>query len=108
MQTNGCVLRILVRYYVNLGSQVKHCLRRKLPIDFMIYFTVYKVMLQKYKDSPWQNWRDKDTVLYLVTSLASKGQTQRHGITQTSQLVDLTSFTTEHVLPELQKDAGMS
>jgi exportin-2 (importin alpha re-exporter) len=64
-------------------------------------------MLQKYRDDPWQNWRDKDTVLYLVTSLASKGQTQRHGITQTSQLVDLTSFTTEHVLPELQKDAGM-
>lgn len=64
-------------------------------------------MLQKYKEAPLQNWRDKDTVLYLVTSLASKGQTQRHGATQTNQLVDLTSFTTEHVLPELQKDAGM-
>jgi hypothetical protein len=64
-------------------------------------------MLQKYKEAPLQNWRDKDTALYLVTSLASKGQTQRHGTTQTNQLVDLNSFTTEHVLPELQKDAGM-
>lgn len=64
-------------------------------------------MLQKYEEAPLQNWRDKDTVLYLVTSLASKGQTQRHGTTQTNQLVDLTSFTTEHVLPELQKDACM-
>lgn len=72
----------------------------------MLYFIVHKVMLQKYKENPWQNWRDKDTVLYLVTSLASKGQTERHGITQTSQLVDLTSFANEHVLPELQKDAG--
>jgi hypothetical protein len=64
-------------------------------------------MLQKYRENPWENWRDKDTVLYLVTSLASKGQTQRHGTTQTNQLVDLTSFATEHILPELQKDTGM-
>lgn len=64
-------------------------------------------MLQKYIENPWENWRDKDTVLYLVTSLASKGQTQRHGTTQTNQLVDLTSFATEHILPELQKDTGM-
>jgi exportin-2 (importin alpha re-exporter) len=63
-------------------------------------------MLQKYRDNPWENWRDKDTVLYLVTSLASKGQTQRHGTTQTNQLVDLTTFATEHILPELQKDTG--
>ncbi|KDR18464.1 exportin-2 [Zootermopsis nevadensis] len=70
-----------------------------------IFSSYVQVMLQKYKENPWQNWRDKDTVLYLVTSLASKGQTERHGITQTSQLVDLTSFANEHVLPELQKDA---
>lgn len=57
-------------------------------------------------ENPWENWRDKDTVLYLVTSLASKGQTQRHGTTQTNQLVDLTSLATEHILPELQKDTG--
>jgi hypothetical protein len=65
-------------------------------------------MLQKYIENPWENWRDKDTVLYLVTSLASKGQTQRDGTTQTNELVDLTSFATEHILPELQKDTGMS
>ena len=63
-------------------------------------------MLQSYKENPQQNWRSKDTALYLVTSLASKGQTQRHGITQISQLVDLTSFSTEQILPELQKDDG--
>ncbi|PNF40478.1 Exportin-2 [Cryptotermes secundus] len=71
-----------------------------------IFGSYVQVMLQKYEEAPVQNWRDKDTVLYLVTSLASKGQTQRHGTTQTNQLVDLTSFTTEHVLPELQKDAS--
>ena len=63
-------------------------------------------MLQNYNENSQQNWRSKDTALYLVTSLASKGQTQRHGITQISQLVDLNSFSTEHILPELQKDDG--
>lgn len=71
-----------------------------------IFSSYVQAMLQKYIENPWENWRDKDTVLYLVTSLASKGQTQRHGTTQTNQLVDLTSFATEHILPELQKDTG--
>lgn len=59
-------------------------------------------MLQKYQENPSQNWRSKDAALYLVTSLASKGQTQKHGVTQSSELVDLFAFAEQHVLPELQ------
>lgn len=62
-----------------------------------------QAMIQRYGESPEQNWRSKDAALYLVTSLAAKGQTQKHGITQSSQLVDLNSFAQEHILTELQK-----
>lgn len=51
-------------------------------------------------------WRQKDAALYLVTSLANKGQTQRHGITQTSSLVSLPDFTSQHIIPELEKPNG--
>ncbi|KAJ4428957.1 hypothetical protein ANN_25953 [Periplaneta americana] len=84
------LVKVLSRYFEERMTQV--------------FSSYVQVMLQSYKENPMQNWRGKDTVLYLVTSLASKGQTQRHGITQTSQLVDLNSFATEHILPELQKD----
>lgn len=62
-------------------------------------------MLQRYSaDSV--SWRAKDAALYLVTSLTSRGQTQKHGITQASTLVSLPDFAAEHILPELQKPDG--
>ncbi|PSN33093.1 Exportin-2 [Blattella germanica] len=84
------LVKVLSRYFEDRMTQ--------------IFSSYVQVMLQNYKENPQQNWRSKDTALYLVTSLASKGQTQRHGITQISHLVDLSSFATEHILPELQKD----
>ncbi|KAJ8305405.1 hypothetical protein KUTeg_015950 [Tegillarca granosa] len=41
-------------------------------------------LLQEYAKNPAGNWKAKDAAIYLVTSLASKGQTQKHGVTQTS------------------------
>ena len=32
---------------------------------------------QEYTKDPVRNWKNKDSALYLVTSLASKGQTQK-------------------------------
>lgn len=64
-------------------------------------------MLAKYVENPMQNWRSKDATLYLVTSLASRGQTQKHGVTQTSQLVSIPQFFTEHIQPELERPDGM-
>lgn len=62
-------------------------------------------MLAAY-DQNQANWKSKDVALYLVTSLASKGQTQKHGVTQSSQLVNLEEFAGKHILPELAKDDG--
>lgn len=64
-----------------------------------------QAMLQQYSaDSA--SWKAKDAALYLVTSLASRGQTQKRGITQTSTLVNLTDFCGQHIMPELQKTDG--
>lgn len=59
-------------------------------------------MLQLYQaDSEKDNWKAKDAAVFLVTSLASKKQTAKHGTTQASELVNLQSFFTENILPEL-------
>lgn len=57
-------------------------------------------MLEQYAANE-QNWRSKDAALFLVTTLLSRGSTQRHGTTKISGLVNLEEFTTLHVLPEL-------
>lgn len=64
-------------------------------------------MLQNYADKPTENWRSKDAAIYLVTSSASRGQTQKHGVTQSSELVSLPQFAIQHIQPELLKPNGM-
>ncbi|TWW62129.1 Exportin-2 [Takifugu flavidus] len=59
-------------------------------------------MLTEYAKNPGQNWKHKDAAIYLVTSLASKGQTQKHGITQANQLVNLNEFFVNHILTDLK------
>lgn len=63
-------------------------------------------MLQNYADKPAENWRSKDAAIYLVTSSASKAQTQKHGVTQSSELVSLPQFAMQHIEPELVKSNG--
>lgn len=65
-------------------------------------------MLAKYTENPVENWRSKDATLYLVTSLASRGHTQKHGVTQTSRLVSIPQFFTQHVQQELDRPDGNS
>lgn len=62
-----------------------------------------QVLLQRYKADPKNNWRSKDTAIYLVTTLASKGSTQKHGVTQASQLVPLPQFCVSDIIPELDR-----
>uniref|UniRef100_A0A3Q3JW21 Exportin-2 n=1 Tax=Monopterus albus TaxID=43700 RepID=A0A3Q3JW21_MONAL len=59
-------------------------------------------MLAEYAKNPQGNWKHKDAAIYLVTSLASKAQTQKHGITQANELVNLTDFFVNHILPDLK------
>lgn len=63
-------------------------------------------MLGKYTENPKQHWRSKDAALYLVTSLVSRGATQKHGVTQTTQLVNITQFCQQQILPELERSDG--
>lgn len=64
-------------------------------------------MLQKYAEKPSENWRNKDAAIYLITSSASKAQTQKHGVTQSSELVPLPQFAEQHIEPELAKSNGI-
>uniref|UniRef100_A0A665VQH4 Exportin-2 n=1 Tax=Echeneis naucrates TaxID=173247 RepID=A0A665VQH4_ECHNA len=59
-------------------------------------------MLAEYAKNPGENWKHKDAAIYLVTSLASKAQTQKHGITQANELVNLNEFFVNHILPDLK------
>ncbi|XP_013392987.1 exportin-2-like [Lingula anatina] len=61
-----------------------------------------QAMLLEYAKNPATNWKNKDVAIYLVTSLAAKAQTQKHGITQTSELVNVNDFFNAHVVPDLQ------
>ncbi|BFF94387.1 exportin-2 [Drosophila madeirensis] len=70
---------------------------------FGIFSQYLEILLAKYKENPAANWRSKDTAIYLVTSWASRGGTQKHGITQTSDLVPLPEFCATQIIPELER-----
>ncbi|XP_054706218.1 exportin-2-like [Uloborus diversus] len=59
-------------------------------------------MLQNFSKNPVSHWKSKDAAIYLVTSMTAKGQTARHGITQTNELVNICDFFNGHILPILQ------
>jgi len=71
-----------------------------------IFGSYVQTMLQNYIANPGQNWKSKDAAIYLVTSLATRAKTAKHGITQTNQLVNLGEFCTTHIIPELQSLAN--
>lgn len=70
---------------------------------FSIFSEYLRVLLTKYKENPQQNWRSKDTAIYLVTTLASRGSTQKHGVTQISELVPLPQFCEQEIINELER-----
>lgn len=59
-------------------------------------------LLTEYRNSPVEKWRCKDAAIYLVTSLAAKAQTQKLGITQTSELVNITDFFKSQIAPDIE------
>lgn len=69
---------------------------------FEIFSQYLQVLLGKYAENPSQNWRTKDTAIFLVTSLASRGATQKLGVTQTSELVPIPQFCQQQIVPELE------
>lgn len=63
-------------------------------------------MLATYGEKPNECWRNKVAAIYLVTTLSAKGHTARHGATQINELVNITEFYQNHILPELQNQDG--
>jgi len=72
-----------------------------------IFGMYVKTMLDKYNSNP-SFWKSKDAAMYLVTSLATRAKTAKHGITQTNELVNLSEFCQSHVVPELTNLSNMS
>ncbi|KAI5820061.1 Cse1-domain-containing protein [Pyronema omphalodes] len=62
------------------------------------YITHY---LSKYAQSPKDNWRDKDTALYLFTSIAAKGSTERLGVVHTNLHLDVVQFFQTNIAADL-------
>jgi exportin-2 (importin alpha re-exporter) len=62
--------------------------------------------LQQYNSNPAQNWKAKDSAIYLLTALATEASTTQHGVTSTNALVDVVKFFSEHVHQDLQAPAG--
>jgi len=67
-----------------------------------IFGTYVHTMLQRFESNPSMYWKSKDAAIYLVTSLATRAKTAKHGITKTNHLVNLGDFCKVHILPELQ------
>ena len=66
-------------------------------------FTSYiSMMLQKHQENPDKNWKSKDTALFLIAALATRSKTTKHGITKTSDLVNVADIFISQCLPELQ------
>ncbi|OBZ72875.1 Importin-alpha re-exporter [Grifola frondosa] len=60
--------------------------------------------LREYSANKVQNWRAKDTAIYLLTAVATRGSTTLHGVTSTNALVDVVQFFSDHVFQDLQAD----
>ena len=61
------------------------------------------IMLQQYAQDPVKNWKAKDAALYLITAIAMRSKTAKHGITKTSVLVNIPDILQSQCLTELQK-----
>jgi len=67
-----------------------------------IFSTYVNILLEQHVVNPAKNWKQKDVVLFLVTTLASRGQTKRHGTTKTSELIDVVQFYESTIRPDLE------
>ncbi|CAO1617205.1 unnamed protein product [Jaminaea pallidilutea] len=60
--------------------------------------------LQQYAANPSAEWRKKDAAIWLMTGVAARGTTGRHGVSQsaTNQLVNVVEFFSNHIFADLQ------
>ncbi|KAJ4491703.1 CAS/CSE protein [Lentinula lateritia] len=62
--------------------------------------------LTEYQSNKEVNWKAKDTAIYLLTAVATRGVTTQQGVTSTNALVDVVKFFSDHVFQDLQAPPG--
>jgi exportin-2 (importin alpha re-exporter) len=69
------------------------------------YITHY---LQAFAKNPSQDWKSKDTAVYLFSSIATKGViTATHGVKTTNSLVNVVEFFQNNIANDLLADTGV-
>lgn len=64
--------------------------------------------LAEYAKSPSENWKSKDTAVYLFSAIAAKGAaTASHGVTTINNLVNITDFFQKHLASDLVAASGV-
>jgi len=58
--------------------------------------------LAAFQADPRENWRAKDTAVFVVLALSARGRTEERGATKVAAVVDLDVFFQTQILPELQ------
>ena len=62
--------------------------------------------LREYSANKAENWKAKDTAIYLLTAVATRGSTAQHGVTSTNALIDVVQFFSDNIFQDLQAAAG--
>ncbi|PGH09936.1 hypothetical protein AJ79_05552 [Helicocarpus griseus UAMH5409] len=64
--------------------------------------------LSEYNKNPSEQWKAKDTAVYLFSAIAAKGvATASHGVTSTNSLVNITDFFQNHLATDLVTESGV-
>ncbi|OAX77374.1 hypothetical protein ACJ72_08330, partial [Emergomyces africanus] len=64
--------------------------------------------LAEYNKNPLEQWKAKDTAVYLFSAIAAKGvATASHGVTNTNSLVNITDFFQKHLASDLVSERGI-
>ena len=66
-----------------------------------IFSEYVNAMLRQYSQNPKENWKSKDAAIFVVTSLAAKKSTAKHGTTEANQLVNLVDFYNSQIVTDL-------
>ncbi|KAF1918242.1 CAS/CSE protein [Ampelomyces quisqualis] len=68
--------------------------------------TYIDAYLQNYAKDPAENWKSKDTAVYLFTAIAAKGTaTAAQGVLSVNENVNILEFFTAHIAADLQSDS---
>jgi exportin-2 (importin alpha re-exporter) len=61
--------------------------------------------LDLYKSDPVNNWKNKDTAIFLLSSIATTKQATSLGVTTSNEFIDVANIFSTHILPDLQPES---